>query len=1200
MLREFIRFETRYHLKQLVFYVCLIIFFFLTFGAVTSDSVQIGGSIGNVHRNAPFVIMQFLLVMSVFAVFTTTAFVSNAALRDYDLSTDSLFFSSPIRKRDYLLGRFTGSVFISFLVYLGVVAGIMIGSFMPWLEKERVGAFTLVPYLYSLFVLVLPTVFLVASIFFCVAVLTRSTMATYASAVGFLVSYVVANSFIGNNLEYEKVASLFDPFGLSSFALATRYWTVAERNTKVLPLEGIFLWNRILWVGVGVAVFVFTVWRFRVESGPRKSGKSKQKGAEPADSGLLSASPHNAASLRSGIASQRFDAGAWLSQFGSTFRLELASVVKSVPFLIILFLGLLNVTGGAAFADSLFDTKIYPVTGVMLRTIAGSFVLFALIIVTFFAGEIVWRERQMKLSDVTDSMPVRSSAVWGGKLAALWAMVVFLMATAVLATIVVQTAKGYHNYELGLYARGLLADSLLPMFMIATLAFFLQVLANNKYVGFLCMLLYFVSLAVLPAMHFEHYLYRFAQTPPSPYSDMNGFGHFVQPLVWFNLYWLLFSGILIVAGHLMWVRGSETAMRTRLRIAAARFGAPARTVFALLAVAFVFSGCYIYYNTNILNHYRTTDQNEKRSAEYEKKYKRFQYLAQPKITDVRADVDIYPERLALEIRGAYTLVNKSGAPIPELHVSMNPDVTSYTITIPGAAVRSDDRNFGYTIYRLSPPLAAGATLPMRYTVKVESQGFVNSNANTDIVANGTFVNNFAYFPHLAYQPVAELQDRNKRKKYGLGPAERLPKIDDPVARNINELTSESDWLNLDTTVSTSGDQIAIAPGYLQKDWTTNGRHYFHYKTTSPILGFWSYLSARYQVRRDHWKDVAIEVYFDAKHPYNVDRMIDGVKRSLDYYTANFSPYQHKQVRILEFPRYARFAQSFPNTIPFSESIGFIADLRDKTAIDYVFYVTAHEVAHQWWAHQVIGAQVQGATMITETMAQYSALMVMEKEYGRDQMRKFLAHELNSYLQGRGGELIAEMPLMLVENQAYVHYRKGSLVMYALRDYIGEEGVNRALRNIIGRWAFKGPPYVRSSELVAQFRAMTPLDRQSIIHDLFETITLYDNKDVALTSTKSADGRYHVRATVEAKKLRASGMGDEKEVPLDDWIDLGVLSSGSSKNDDKVLILEKHHLTARQTSFDFVVSGKPSKGGIDPLNKLIDRNPEDNTKKVGAN
>jgi aminopeptidase N len=346
-------------------------------------------------------------------------------------------------------------------------------------------------------------------------------------------------------------------------------------------------------------------------------------------------------------------------------------------------------------------------------------------------------------------------------------------------------------------------------------------------------------------------------------------------------------------------------------------------------------------------------------------------------------------------------------------------------------------------------------------------------------------------------------------------------------------------------------------------------------------------------------DVAIEIYYDPKHPYNVQRMVDGVKRSLDYYTANFSPYQHKQVRILEFPRYARFAQSFPNTIPFSESIGFIADLRDKQAIDYVFYVTAHEVGHQWWAHQVIGARVQGTTMITETMAQYSALMVMEKEYGRDKMRKFLKYELNSYLAGRGGELVAEVPLMLVENQGYIHYRKGSLVMYALRDAVGEENVNAALRNIIGRWAFQGPPYVRTTEMLDQFRAITPPARQSLLHDLFETITLYDNKATDVTATRTSDGKYRVRVTVSSKKFRADGTGNEKAVPLDDWIDIGVLAAGATKKaDGRPLILEKRHITQSPSTFEFVVNEKPATAGIDPLNKLIDRNPDDNVKAVG--
>jgi aminopeptidase N len=466
------------------------------------------------------------------------------------------------------------------------------------------------------------------------------------------------------------------------------------------------------------------------------------------------------------------------------------------------------------------------------------------------------------------------------------------------------------------------------------------------------------------------------------------------------------------------------------------------------------------------------------------------------------------------------------------------------------------------------------------------------------VENGTFFNNGEMFPHIGYDESFELQDRNTRRKHGLKPIERAKPPTDMQARMDNVISRESDWLNLDTTVSTSADQIALAPGYLQREWTENGRRHFHYKTTSPILGFWSYLSARYEVKRDSWKSpdgsvIPIEIYYDAKHPYNVDRMITGVKKSLDYFTKNFSPYQHKQVRILEFPGYRTFAQSFPNTIPFSESIGFIADLRDpEESIDYVFYVTAHEIAHQWWAHQVIGGNVQGGTMLVETMAQYSALMVMEKEYGRDKMQRFLRYELDNYLRDRGSELVAEQPLVLVENQPYIHYRKGSLVMYALRDYIGEEAVNRALAKFLRDHAFEGAPYTTATELVKYFRAEAPPQYQETITDLFERITLFDNKTTEVSSTKRADGKYVVKVTVTSSKLRADAKGEEKPVPVNDLIDIGVFA-----DKDRVLFSEKRRITKPTQTFEIVVGEKPVKAGIDPFNKLIDRNPKDNVKSM---
>ena len=129
------------------------------------------------------------------------------------------------------------------------------------------------------------------------------------------------------------------------------------------------------------------------------------------------------------------------------------------------------------------------------------------------------------------------------------------------------------------------------------------------------------------------------------------------------------------------------------------------------------------------------------------------------------------------------------------------------------------------------------------------------------------------------------------------------------------------------------------------------------------------------------------------------------------------------------------------------------------------------------------------TVIVETLAQYSALMVMEREYGRDKMRRFLRYELDQYLSGRGGELIEELPLAYSENQAYIHYQKGSLVMYALKEAIGEDAVNLALRNFLAKFAYGDGPFPTTLDLIAEIRAVAPDDQQDLITDLFEKITL---------------------------------------------------------------------------------------------------------------
>jgi aminopeptidase N len=369
------------------------------------------------------------------------------------------------------------------------------------------------------------------------------------------------------------------------------------------------------------------------------------------------------------------------------------------------------------------------------------------------------------------------------------------------------------------------------------------------------------------------------------------------------------------------------------------------------------------------------------------------------------------------------------------------------------------------------------------------------------------------------------------------------------------------------------------------------------------VNYYSFLSARYEVAREEWNGIKLEVYYLKEHPWNVPRMMTSMKKCLDYYTKNFGPYDHKEARIIEHPFIEGLGGgiAFPGTMPYSETAGFIANLSHPEDIDRVFFVVAHEMAHQWWGYQVVGAYMEGFSVLSETLAEYSAMMVMEKEYGRDIMRKFLAYHMNDYLRGRGQARFGENPLLTVniaKKQSYIAYNKGCIAMYYLREMIGEDAVNRALRKIVQKYSYAPPPLPTSYTLVDALREETPPNLQYLIKDLFEDIILFSNRTVDATAVKRPDGKYDVILKVESKKFRADAQGKETEIPLDDWIDIGAFAKpASGRKYGDTLYRKRLHITQQNSTFTFTTAQPPDTAGIDPFLLLIDRVPDDNVKSV---
>lgn len=1190
MLGHLLAFERRQLLRNGVFWIALVVFALIGFGAMASDNVSIGGGVGNVMRNAPTVVLMVLGTFSVFSVLLATIFVAGIALRDFELRTAELFFATPMKRRDYLLGRFGGGMMAAIAIMLAMALGLLLGSMMPWLDASRLGPTPWAAYAWTFAVLVIPNLLFVSALMFLLATLTRSMLYTYLGVIAFFVLWTMAGYFT-RDLDSRWIGSLIDPSGTTAIGEQIRYWSSAQMNTQLPQLNGELLGNRALWVGLAGVLLWLAFHLFRAD---REGLVLRKRKAIRAEAPSKQTSPAQAPQVV-----LRSDVRAQFRQYLHQSWFDLRDTLSGAPFIVMLVLGLLLMLAGLKSSGEIYGTATYPVTAQMLSVITGGMSLFLIIIVTFYAGEMIWRERSLRVAEATDAYAAPNWVPLAAKLTALIGVIAVVLVACALFTIGYQLVNGYTNIEPALYAKGLLLQ-LVPFVFMAVLAVFLQVLSGNKFIGYVLMIGYLISRMAMGFWDLDQILYNYGKSSPTPYSDMNGFGHFIGPWLWDRAYWGVFAVVLLGLAVAFWPRGTSLSWRDRRKTAKQRLrSTPLRATVAVAALAFVGLGSWIYYNNNVLNRHVPGDLAKQQMANYEKAFRKYVDLPQPRITDIRTDVDIFPETRSVTLRGHYAMQNKSDKSITQLHVTIDPLTKVERLDFPAHTLVSRDEISGYTIFQLQTPLAPGASMDFDYTLRFEPNGFPLNGGDTAVVYNGTFFNNMAALPQFGYNAGGQLQDRNDRRKYGLPDLPRMAPIDDRSQWNNTYISNDADWVTFETTVSTSSGQIALAPGYLQQEWTKDGRHYFHYKSETKLMPFFSWLSADWKVKRDRWQDVSLEVYYDAKHSYNVDRMLYSARKSLDYYSRNFSPYQFRQLRVLEFPGYASFAQSFANTIPYSESIGFIADLRDKKNIDYVFYVTAHEVAHQWWAHQVTGANVQGATMLSESLSQYSALMVMEHEYGPHKMRKFLKYELDRYLSSRATERREEMPLALNENQQYIHYRKGSVVFYALKDAIGEDTLNQILSGFLKKWAFKGAPYPTTRDFMADLYSGTDAKFHPLIKDLFERIVFWDNRAVTATAKKRADGKYVLTLKVHAAKLVADGKGKEKDEKIDETVDIGVFARapGAEEEDETVLYLQKHHITTPDTTIELLLDQAPYEAGIDPYNKLVDRDSNDNRKKV---
>jgi ABC-type transport system involved in multi-copper enzyme maturation permease subunit len=1225
MFWEFFTFELKFRLKSVSTYVYFALWFAFEFLSVASESFgPIGSSNGKVMLNGPYANTYNYIGASFFGVIVIAAIFGTSILRDFQRDTIQILFTKPISKFAYLGGRWAGSFVATVFAFSGMVFGGFVGTFAPWADHARIAPNHLLWYVQPFFSVVVVQIFFMGSLFFAVAALSRKIFIVYLQGATIFMLYIIGvNTFLATASLEHFWSGILDPVGFLYNDAITRYWTVVEKNTLLYSWSphaaaGVFLYNRLLWSSMGLLALL-AVWKFFPMSVEALTATSSTKRAKVQREQELAIAKTRRSLVPVPLPKVRqiFGPGTTFAQLLSLTRIRISNILHEIPFWGILILMTALAINNGHFAGHSQGSDVWPVTYLMLRAVEGSAILFLYIVATLYAAELIWRERDTRFAGIHDALPMRETTDWLSKFFALCFVELVLLTVAGLCGILMQTIAGYYHYELLQYAKELYIVTFPQIVIFGLLALFIQTVVSNKFIGHGIVIGLFVITPILSNFGWENTLYLVGNTTPVTYSDMNGYGHFVPALFWSITYWLSIVAFLAVISIALTRRGAEESWSARFQLARQRAPRllPAGIFFLLATIG---SGGWFFYNAHILNHYITAQQGRDIQAQYERDYKKYERVPQPKIIAVDANIDIFPERRSFSGTGHFILQNKTSTPIPQIHISdahaaafgtidLQPSVSDVHFDRP-FHIASRSKDGVYTIYQFETPLAPGEKLDMTFHVAHTSRGFTDGHERPEFAYSGTFFDS-GYFPTIGYDSGVELDDPRRRREEHLGELELLPHRGDPLGSVTNLFTTQSDWISYRTTVSTSDSdsegkpQIAIAPGYLTHDWHANGRHYFTYDMGDvKTLDFYAYISGRYDVKRVVYQGVqnpiSIEVYHTPAHTFDVDDMIQASEAGLGYYEKNFSPFQFKQYRILEYPRYRNFAQSFPNTVPFSEGIGFIGRVEKPDDIDFTYFVVAHELAHQWWGHQLIGGQVEGSNMMSESLAEYCALRVMEKKYGTDNMHKFLSHELDGYLRGRAGEIRHENPLDLVQNEQYVWYQKGSLALYALSDYIGEDKLNLALHNFLMQYRYANAtdnlsiPYPDTRQFVAALRAQTPPELQYYITDAFENIVLYDNKAISATVVQTPDKKYKVTLTVQARKLKADGSGNETPMTLADYIDIGVFTG--DKDHMKPLSLKKEKITQERQTFEIVVDKMPTRAGIDPINKLIDRIPDDNT------
>ncbi|MEO0806985.1 MAG: peptidase [Cyanobacteria bacterium J06643_4] len=1187
-------FEARYHLRRPTFW--LIISLFFTIGLV--DIVSKAGQ-GNAFFfvNSPSQIFQTTLWYSIFGILAAAAFVAETFVRDTNTRMEALILSTPIRKWDYLATRFGAAFLITLLAFSGYLPGMIFGTLVPGLNPFALGAFRLDGYLVSYLLIALPNLFLVSALAFAIAARTRSLLVTFAGSIVLVMLYLASLMMVGaDTISYQQYPlwAMVDPFGFYAFESKTLAWTVFQHNTLMPSLDGLLIWNRLLWLTIAGTLLLTSYRTYQMQP---QAAPNNRKPKITAQAKVL---PHAPTPLHPHAPQKAPNEDSLAAKYASLFhrtRFELRTLLQGRAFWLLTGFGLISLVIAALGSQSFSYSN--PSTDILVHSanVYLDYILFAIIVV--YAAELMWRDRTLRLQPVIDATPLSNAVLLLAKLLALFAIITFnlLLAIAVLAAY--QTLSGYSNYDFPLYFKMLFGEHGPYFYLTAILALFTQVITRHKYAGMGLAVLISLSYIPLDALGLYHNLYRWAATNDIEYSPMNGYGHLFTGHLWYSLYWGIVGAILMLIAYMFWPRGVQG--KRRWRQIWQRTSRQAKQSLAALLLAWAAVGSWIVYNTTTVNAYQPPGK-EETAAEIEQRFKQYESLPMPVVTETTVNIELYPDQRYFQAQGEYRLENKTQQPIEEIHLLTFINLELDQVSYPGATLKEAHPDWGYYIYELTEPLMPGSQQTMSFVTQTAPiRGFRNQvNSDdvymiypNDVVDNGTNLYSPFILPFVGYTKMVEHKKAWLRAKLDLPPLdERMRDHNDPAGLSQGLMLTHLGWGSMDVTVGTSSDQIAVSTGVLTDQWQEKDRNYYRYQSGENSKGKFTVYSARYATHRDESYRVPIEVYYHPEHTENIDFIVEQLGQALTFYEKTFGPYPFEQIRAVEFVYYDGMVFSEGGTLGIPEVLVWKAQAEGygkDTMVDWLAYL----LAQSWWEDQLIAADVAGGMTIREALSSYASELYRRSQRSPSEQEMVQKQRMREFFRMVGKIDFQEPPLTDIYNELPIARHKGAMILELIEDQMGQEAVLSGIQTFLADHRYQSAPYATVIDLQNSLMAQAESNAdKALIGELFNQVLTYQVGLGDVVYRDRADGRYDVVINVEAQKIQTTGLGEQSTHP----VNLPITIELRDANNQLIQTFQPT-INQEQSTITLVTDQVPSSATIDPRYRLPSAYLQDNTRVV---